>query len=267
MLVTQEYAHAGNSAVRRQVPGVIGNRGRSFVLVHGAWHGGWCWKDVAEILRRRGHTVSTPTQTGLGERRHLLSESIDFDTYVEDLSNHLLFEDLQDVVLVGHSFGASVVAAAADSLRDRIGQLIFLDGFLPEPGRSAMEQKPDEVVRQRTRAAQESSGGLTMPVPDAKAFGIKNERQLQQINRKLTPHPLRTYLTKIQLSAPLGNGLPCDYVVCTEPRYPGTDWSILAAQRLGWPVHALSCGHDAMIEAPVPTADLLEWIGTHTRAV
>jgi pimeloyl-ACP methyl ester carboxylesterase len=197
----------------------------------------------------------------------LLSESVDFGTYVEDIANHLLFEDLHGAVLVGHSFGASVIAAVADRLRDRIGRLVFLDGFLPEPGRSAMEQKPDEVAQQRIRAAQESSGGLTMPVPDASTFGIKNEAQLHYIRTKLTPHPLRTYLTKVQLVASIGNGVPCDYIVCTEPRYPGMEGSILTAKRLRWPVHALSCGHDAMIEAPVPTADLLERIASEVRAI
>lgn len=237
----------------------------TFVLVHGAWHGGWCWRDVADLLRRRGHDVTTPTQTGLGERRHLVSEAVDFDTFVEDIRNHLLFEDLRNVVLVGHSFGASVIAAVADRGRERLRRLVFLDGFLPESGRSILDQRSAEIAEARIRSARESSGGLTMPVPDAAAFGLSDPRQLRRVSENLTPHPLRTYTSKIRLDAILGNSLPCDYIVCTDPRYPGTDWSINTARRLGWPIHRLPCGHDAMIEAPVPTADLLERIASDRR--
>jgi pimeloyl-ACP methyl ester carboxylesterase len=240
---------------------------RSFVLVHGAWHGGWCWRSVAGILRERGHFVSTPTQTGLGERRHLLSADIDFDTFVRDISNHLLFEDLSNVVLVGHSFGASVVSAVADRDADRIGNLIFLDGFLPDSGRSVMEQRSPKVARERLRAAQETSGGLTMPVPDVALFGIRNDELRSYVAGKLTPHPLRTYLTRIGLERPLGNGLPCDYIVCTDPHYPDTGWSIETARKNQWPVHELRAGHDAMIDAPGPTADLLERIAEQRSMV
>jgi pimeloyl-ACP methyl ester carboxylesterase len=240
---------------------------RIFVLVHGAWHGGWCWRNVAGILRGRGHFVSTPTQTGLGERKHLLSADIDFDTFVRDISNHLLFEDLRNVVLVGHSFGASVVAAVADRDAERIGNLIFLDGFLPDSGRSAMEQRSPKVARERLRAAQETSGGLTMPVPDVALFGIRNDELRSYVAGKLTPHPLRTYLTSICLERPLGNGLPCDYIVCTDPHYPDTGWSIETARKISWPVHELRAGHDAMIDAPGPTADLLERIAEQRAMV
>jgi len=233
---------------------------RNFVLVHGAWHGGWCWHGVAEILRRRGHFVTTPTQTGLGERSHLLSPEVDFDTFVQDLTNHLRFEKLHEAVLGGHSFGANVVAATADRLLDRVARLIFLDGFLPESGRSAFEQLPADIVRRRVLAAEESSGGLSIPIPDVALFGLKNDEQQGNVADRLTPHPLRTYQTKIRLDGPLGNGLPCDYIQCTKPRYPGTGNSLVVVHRRGWPLHELPHGHDAMLEAPVATADLLESI-------
>ena len=87
---------------------------KTYVLVHGAWHGGWCWKEVAESLRRMGHRVSTPTQTGLGERKHLLSKDITLDTFVADIVNHIEAEELNDVILVGHSFGGSSITGTAD---------------------------------------------------------------------------------------------------------------------------------------------------------
>jgi pimeloyl-ACP methyl ester carboxylesterase len=97
---------------------------RTYVLVHGAWHGGWCWSKVAAILRSRGHSVFTPTQTGLGERSHLLSKSITLDVFVDDIANVLKWEDLKDVVLVGHSLGGSTISGVADRMRDRVRQLV-----------------------------------------------------------------------------------------------------------------------------------------------
>lgn len=230
---------------------------RSFVLVHGAWHGGWCWGGVADILRAKGHRVTTPTQTGLGERVHLLTDDVDFDTFVLDIINHVECEDLENVVLVGHSFGASVIAAVCDRIPERFDRLIFLDGLLPESGRSAMDMVPADVAARRMQGSQQGGRGRVMPVPDVFAFGIKDESRAKAIARKLTPHPLRTYLTKIVLAAPVGARLPCDYIACTNPRYAGIGVSFAAALRRGWPVHELPYGHDAMLEAPAATADLL----------
>jgi pimeloyl-ACP methyl ester carboxylesterase len=97
---------------------------RTFVLVHGAWHGGWCWEKVAAILRGQGHEVHTPTQTGLGERAHLMSRAITLDTFVDDIANVLTFTNLDDVVLVGHSFGGNAISGVADRMPERIRKLV-----------------------------------------------------------------------------------------------------------------------------------------------
>src|SRR5579875_3323603 len=99
---------------------------RTFVLVHGAWHGGWCWSRVAAILRGRGHRVFTPTQTGLGERAHLLSRDITFDTFVQDVVGVFEAEELEDVVLVGHSFGGSSISGVVDRMPERVRRLVYL---------------------------------------------------------------------------------------------------------------------------------------------
>ncbi len=101
---------------------------KAYVLVHGGWHGGWCWKRVADVLRSRGHNVTTPTQTGLGERSHLLSESITLSVFIDDIVNHLTWENLTSVVLVGHSFGGITITGVADAVPERIAKLIYLDG-------------------------------------------------------------------------------------------------------------------------------------------
>src|SRR5690349_12899671 len=100
---------------------------KTYVLVHGAWHGGWCWSKVAAILRGRGHAVVTPTQTGLGERSHLLSKSIDLDVFVADIANVIKYEELNEVVLVGHSFGGNAISGVADKMPQRIRRLVYLD--------------------------------------------------------------------------------------------------------------------------------------------
>ncbi len=140
---------------------------KTFVLVHGAFHGGWCWKRVADVLRSRGHHVTTPTQTGLGERSHLLSESITLSVFIDDIVNHLTWEDLTSVVLVGHSFGGITITGVADAVPERIAKLIYLDGAILENGEALFDLFPKEIVEVRIQAAKETSGGLAMPAPPA----------------------------------------------------------------------------------------------------
>src|SRR5690606_951056 len=106
----------------------------TFVLVHGAWHGGWCWSRLASLLRAAGHNVYTPTLTGLGERNHLLNNDVGLQTFVDDIVNVLVWEDLQDVILVGHSFAGVVITGVADVMPERIRQLVYLDAFILESG-------------------------------------------------------------------------------------------------------------------------------------
>ena len=134
----------------------------TFVLVHGAWHGGWCWGLVAQILRARGHNVSAPTLTGLGERAHLLTEHVDFETFVLDVQSHIETERLRDVVLVGHSFGGNVITVVADKSVNRIKRLIFLDAALPEDGRNIMDQLSHTVAEGLLQSAVTKQG---IPVP------------------------------------------------------------------------------------------------------
>jgi pimeloyl-ACP methyl ester carboxylesterase len=230
----------------------------TFVLVHGAWHGGWCWSRVASLLRGRGHRVLAPTQTGLGERSHLLSGSIDLDVFVTDILNVLVWEELTDVVLVGHSFGGIAINGVADRAADRLRRLVYLDALMLEDGQSAFSRLPPDVVEARLRDARRSSGGLSLPPPPAGSFGVAEPEQAAWVERRLTPHPLATYTSPLRLGQPVGNGLPTGYVVCTEPLYAplaaSRDW--VAAH--GWRTTAIPTGHDAMVTAPDLLADLLE---------
>jgi pimeloyl-ACP methyl ester carboxylesterase len=233
---------------------------RTFVLVHGGGHGGWCWRDVALHLRTRGHRVTTPTLTGLGERAHLLDGSIDLETHIEDVANHLLFEDLCEVVLVGHSYGGAVVIGVADRLATRLSRLVLLDAFVLRDGETCMDLFDPEIARRRLQDAADCSGGLTFAEPDASAFGVFEPAQAAWVNALTRPHPVRTYTTPLRLEHEVGNGLPVDYIACTDPPYPAMAGMHARAKAAGWPFHELATGHDAMVSAPEATADLLERI-------
>jgi pimeloyl-ACP methyl ester carboxylesterase len=246
-------------AAAAATPGMaVGASSKTFVLVHGAWHGGWCWSKVASILRARGHSVFTPTQTGLGERSHLLSKSIDLDVFITDVANVLKWEDLNDVILVGHSFGGNAISGVADRTRARIRRLVYLDAVVLENGQSVFSQLPKDVVEARTKAAEQTSGGLSIPAPPPSAFGITDAAQGQSVASRLTPHPFNTYVSPLKLENKVGNDLPASYIVCTDPIYKMLETSRNWVKAAGWKMMEIKSGHDAMVIAPERLADLLE---------
>ena len=142
----------------------------TFVLVHGAWYGGWCWSKVASILRARGHTVLTPTQTGLGERSHLLRADIGLQTHITDVVNVMKWEGLRDVVLCGHSYGGMIISGVAEAMAPAIRSIVFLDAFVPRNGESSQDLT-SAAVREGVQAALQR-GDITMPARSAEAFGV-----------------------------------------------------------------------------------------------
>ena len=231
--------------------------GEIFVLVHGAWHGGWCWREVAGLLRDRGHAVTAPTLSGLGERCHLLSPEITLDTMVADIVNHIRWADLEGVSLVGHSFGGSVITGVADRIPERLKGVIYLDAVWLEHDQAIFETMPEDIVAARIAAAEAHDGGLSFPVPSAAAFGITDPRQEAFLKRHMTPHPLRAYSSKLSLSAPPTNGLPASYIVCTAPRYEMLARYARKAAAAGASMQELAAPHDCMVSHPQETADLL----------
>lgn len=231
---------------------------RTFVLLHGAWHGGWCWERVAEPLRARGHRVTTPTQTGLGERAHLMSGDIDIALFTADLVNHLRWEDLTEVILVGHSFGGNAISGAAEQEPGRISRLVYLDAIVPASDRAVFDDYPPGIVAERTRLAQQSSGGLSIPPPPASAFGVTDVADAAWLEARLTPHPFRTFTTSQPFRDSPGNGLPCEYVLCNDPVYGALEGARARARSLGWPITEIATGHDAMVTAPAALVNFLD---------
>ncbi|MEO1020844.1 MAG: alpha/beta hydrolase [Pseudomonadota bacterium] len=246
--------------------------GRTFVLVHGAWHGGWCWKHVKQALEADGHRVFAPTLSGLAERSHLLNEPIGLDTHVQDIVSLIEGEDLRDIVLVGHSYGGMVVTGVADHLKDRIDHIVYLDAGTPtESGQSFLDYGPDSNPEGVAAALEQLSalapdGIAMMPLP-AIAFGIpaENVEATRWVEENLTPHPLKTWTDPLPLENGGSMGLARTFILCTSP--PLENSSIGAAAQLirndpSWNYLEMETGHDAMVLAPAETAGILAGVGS-----
>lgn len=231
----------------------------TFVLVHGAWHGGWCWRDVRTRLEAAGHTVFTPTMPGLAERAGEMSPDITMQSFVNTVVDLLRDQDLTDVILVGHSHGGPVVSGAADALaeRDRIRHLVLLDAAVLEGGETSVSRMDPEIVRARVQFAREMTGGVAFPVPPAEGFGVTEPEQVAFLNANLTPHPVGSYTSPLFLSDRPGAGLPCTYVICGDPIYEPLTPAHDRARSYGWEMRTIATGHDLMVSAPDETAALL----------
>ena len=228
-----------------------------FLLIHGAWHGGWVWNEISEILNYQGYSVSTPTLTGLGEKKHLLSSKITIDTFIEDVVNHIIFENLNNIILVGHSFAGSVISGVADILKDRIQKLIYFDAVILKDGQKPFDIAPKELVKHRIELAKRFGNGISIPAPSADAFGVFDVKKSLLLEEKLTPHPLSTYQSKLTIKNEIGNGIPSFYIFCNDPVYKSLESSRKVVRKLKWPIFELNAGHDAMLTHPKETLNLL----------
>jgi pimeloyl-ACP methyl ester carboxylesterase len=202
--------------------------------------------------------VFTPTQTGLGERRHLMSAHIEMETFVLDILNVLEFEDLADVVLVGHSYGARTVSGVVDRVPSKIRRLIYIDGGLALSGGSRLDSMPPEAREKRIESSMKFDGGVSVPPPSATAFGIVHPETIRWVDRLMTPQPLNAERTKVKLDNPLGNGRPVTYVRCVAPPFPTVEPSAAyAKQRSDWRYLELNAGHGAIVTHPEQIAKIL----------
>ena len=163
----------------------------TYVLVHGTGCGGWIWSRLAPLLRAEGHEVHAPTLTGLGDRAHLLHCGVSLTTHIDDIANLLVFEDLFDVVLVGHSYGGMVVTGVAARRPERIAHLVYLDAYVPEAGQTELDLWP-ATMRAEIEEDEAARGGLRQP-PSLDFFGITDPEMAAWMTARLTPHPLSTY--------------------------------------------------------------------------
>src|SRR5581483_4899015 len=230
----------------------------TFVLVHGAWSGGWCYHKVAARLRARGYAVFTPTLTGQGERSHLLDGTVNLSLHIQDVLNVFHYENLNRVVLAGHSYGGMVITGVADRIADRICALAYLDAFLPEDGQSLFDINIPANT-QRFIANAGAIGGLAVPPPPAAFFNV-NAADAPRVDALATPFPIGCFTEKIKLSGAHKKIRKKIYVHSTVlPREsPFKPFYERVKSDPAWETHTLACGHDAMLDLPDETTRILE---------
>ena len=229
----------------------------TFVLVHGAWSGGWCYARVADRLRARGHLVFTPTLTGQGERSHLLAGSVNLSTHITDILNVFHYEGLRDVVLAGHSYGGMVITGVADRIPELVSSLVYLDAFLPEDGQSLF----DINIAKNTQtflANAGNIGGLAVPPPPAAFFNV-NANDAARFDALATPFPLGAFTERIKLSGQHRAIARHVYVHATVlPRdSPFKPFYERVKDDPAWAAHALPCGHEVMLDMPERVTEIL----------
>jgi pimeloyl-ACP methyl ester carboxylesterase len=233
----------------------------TFVLVHGGWFGGWCWKKLIPFLEAAGHEVYAPTLTGLAERSSELSPDVGLDTHVQDIVGLLEEKDLQGVILVGHSYGGMVITGVVDQVPERIAHLVYLDTFVPRDGES-MADIARIVIWLLRRGARAHGGGWR--VNPRGTYGVTAEPDRSWVRSKVTPQPLKTFEQPLHLQSPaIVSAKPRTHIDCTGGGCFRSLMRRLLARRahppteVGWRLRQLPTSHCAMITMPRELADLL----------
>ena len=230
----------------------------NFVLVHGAWHGGWCWSRVANLLIQQGHRPFTPTLTGLGERAHLLSRQVNLDTHIQDIISIFEFEELTDVTLCGHSYGGFVITGAADRVAEQISSIVYLDAFIPKNGQSVQDLVPDKGSAGANKKDEEFGEVWKVPPRSAESFMVQESEDRAWVNRRCVPHPYATMTQPINLtenweSIPTKTFLEAG-LYTTSPFGPFANY---AKNNPDWDYEKIEAGHDIMIDEPEKLTEAL----------
>jgi pimeloyl-ACP methyl ester carboxylesterase len=242
------------------VPAMAQTDGRTFVLVHGAWHGGWCWRRVADRLTAKGHKVFAPTMTGLGERSHLLDGKIGLATHITDIVNVIKWEGLTDIVLVGHSYGGFIITGVAEQMPSVISSLVFLDAFVPDNGQSIADSA-SQPTRDAIAAAVQKGEPTIKPV-SAAVFRV-NEKDRAWVDAMCTPHPIASFTDKIVVTGARDRIPKKTYIRAKGyPSVPFDGYQAQVTKVASWRMHELPCGHDAMVDLPAELTELLAAAGS-----
>ncbi|CAM3941747.1 alpha/beta fold hydrolase [Bordetella muralis] len=226
-----------------------------FVLVHGAFQGGWVYARVARKLRDAGHDVYTPTLTGLGERAHLADRAINLDTHIQDIVNVFRCEDISDAILCGHSYGGQVITGVANEIGERIRTLFYLDAYAPDDGQSLIDITGNQTALAFLSQANRNAG-MIPPIPAA-AFNV-NDADAAWVDKMSVPQPLATFVQGVKVGVDSLQVANRTYVFATKN---GGDWFAQTHARLKsdprWTVHDIACGHSIMLDRPDELAALL----------
>jgi len=231
----------------------------TYVLVHGAWHGGWCWERMRQRLIQSGARLYTPTLTGLGERAHLLSPSVSLETHVADVLQVLEEPALSDVILVGHSYAGMVITAVADRLPQRLARLVYLDAIVPRSGQCLLDCASPEFRSRIDEQVKARGDGWRIPIPAPESLGLLQQADIDWVMPKLVPHPYRSFCEAVHFRSRDAYKVPRTYINCIGNKPRGGPRSQQSAGIEDY--HELSSGHDAMVTAPLELATLLSSFG------
>ncbi len=229
---------------------------KNYVLVHGAWHGGWCWDEVRALLLADGHRVYTPSLTGLGDRAHLAKQlDVGLDTHINDIVNLIKYEELEDVVLVGHSYAGMVISGVADQVGDQISELIYLDALVPDEGGSLLdpyaELSDEQVAQIVSNVAVDESNSL--PLPPMGFLGLSEDHPATaSLMQRLTPHPMKTLVDRLGYSNNGTDDNSKSFIYCSAQQ--ADDAAKLKLEKIksndDWSYYEIETGHNAMTTEP-----------------
>jgi len=228
----------------------------TFVLVHGSWGGGWIWSRVTSRLSDKGHTVYAPSLTGLGDRKHLLSPEVNLQTHIDDVANLLEYEQLENVVLVGHSYAGQITTGVLGVHPDRIGRMVYLDAYVPEVGQSCMDILP--AFRAPLDEAATKYDGHYLDPMDPSAFGVSDAQDAAWIEERSTLMPYAPLKDPLPAPphAPEALVKPTTFVNCTTSSLFAD--TAAAVRERGWTVHDVEVDHFVQVSLPDPTVAILE---------
>jgi pimeloyl-ACP methyl ester carboxylesterase len=231
----------------------------TFVLVHGGGHGGWCYEKVARLLRGAGHDVFTPTLTGLCERRHLLSADTGLTTHITDIVNLLIYEDLREVILVGHSYGGMVITGVADVAADRIRELVYLDAAHPRDGESLLDTAPQAMAFARASSKIVDGVELVMWPNDemVAAMGCTDPEDIAILRARMMPHPWKAFEERLRfVNGEASARIPRTNINCTASIQHSSS-ADRSRQTEGHRNFEIDTGHDLMMTEPHKVTDML----------
>jgi pimeloyl-ACP methyl ester carboxylesterase len=229
---------------------------KTVLVCHGAWSAGWAWKKMHPLMREAGYRLLTPSYTGLGERVHLADPGIDLETHIADVLNVIRFEDLRDIVLLGHSYGGMVATGVADRARDRVAKLVYLDAFVPRDGQSLLDLNEPARGRMRTLARQ----GDGWRVPPNPTPPDTPEADLAWLTERRVDMPLKCFETRLKLERE--PALPRSYIYCTRtgPDDIFGQFARRANSEPGWDYREIDASHSPNVTAPQALTELLKQI-------
>ena len=229
---------------------------KTFVLIHGAWHGGWCWRRVADLLEAKGHKVFAPTLTGLGERSHLLSMDVTLDTHIADIVNLFKWQEIGDACLVAHSYGGWPCSGALEEIGDRVSSIVWLDAFKPEDGQKGADFASD--FSRKAMAEAVAKGELARKAPPASMFMV-NAKDQAWVDSLLTPQPNRVATQPIKLTGAREKVGKKTYIRASKYPQPSFDKALAECKSdKTWKTfETVTAGHDAMVDEPEWLVDIL----------